>query len=365
LSISVNHESQDVIAFAEQIISLLDEASYTTTYKLAVLIGLMDLVVEQASKDGTLANTITTDQLSEKVIENYWYQVIDYVPLGGLPQQGSSGQAEIVSSIADFRARTNFTSLFSAKIQYQKEYVRLRNKVEKKLIEMPLPRVQYFGRKEQRFIYDIAWSKDQPALMPDVTRYQHGDKSAFDNRIVLKANVANYMVSLNGLLRPLIQRTWVSQVSRMNRLEESKLHDFLFGRDRQIIHQFAPELSSLQQNNCFYCDEKFRTSTNFKPEVDHFIPWARYPNDGLANFVLAHAGCNASKSDHFAAMPHLDKWMIRNMAPSILEELDRIAVDFRWDVRASSSMNIASALYQRLPDNVELWLSKEEFVLKG
>ena len=28
--------------------------------------------------------------------------------------------------------------------------------------------------------------------------------------------------------------------------------------------------------------------------MDHFIPWARYPDDGIENLVLADAGCNGA-----------------------------------------------------------------------
>ena len=37
----------DTIAFAEKVFALLDETRYTTTYKLAVLLGLMDLCMEK------------------------------------------------------------------------------------------------------------------------------------------------------------------------------------------------------------------------------------------------------------------------------------------------------------------------------
>lgn len=355
MSLSNNPEALGAIAFAEQCLSLLDEASYNTTYKFAVLLALMDLVVEKANKDGSLATTLTTRQLAEKVIENYWYHVLTYPALNHQPLQGKSGQAEIISKIYKFREKTAFSSLFFVRQRNQKDYDKLVNQVEKKLIEMPLPRLQYFGKQELRFIYDIAWSVNTPINLRYVTAYQAGKDSCFDNRILLKPNAADYLVNLSGLLRPMIQRSWAMQVAKMNKLEESKLQDFLFGRSRNAIHRFANPLRDLQNNRCFYCESIFKNQPSKTPEVDHFIPWARYPNDALANFVLAHSDCNHSKSDHFAATGYLDKWISRNQNPSDLAQLTVIANNENWELLEQSSINIANTLYSRLPANIELW----------
>src|SRR5205085_8567016 len=43
-------------------------------------------------------------------------------------------------------------------------------------------------------------------------------------------------------------------------------------------------------------------------DVDHFVPWSRYPVDLGHNFVLAHKTCNGAKSDLLAAEEHLQRW---------------------------------------------------------
>jgi 5-methylcytosine-specific restriction endonuclease McrA len=58
---------------------------------------------------------------------------------------------------------------------------------------------------------------------------------------------------------------------------------------------------------CFYCARKFG-----KAEIDHFIPWSRYPRDLVHNLVLAHVECNSKKSDLLASEPHLERWLQRN-----------------------------------------------------
>lgn len=62
----------DAIALAERILQLLDQGSFVSTYKYAVLLGLLDLCLERTSPDGTPPAELTTRELAEKVIELYW-----------------------------------------------------------------------------------------------------------------------------------------------------------------------------------------------------------------------------------------------------------------------------------------------------
>lgn len=355
MSLQQNSEALDAIAFAEKVLALLDQGAFTSTYKFAVLLGLMDLVVEQADSSGTLASVITTRQLADKIIEVYWAHTVAYSPLNAVPKQNTHGQAEIISKVERFREKSQFSTLFKAKRKNYKGYKTLLDNVEKKLIEMPLPRLQYFGQQEQRFIYDIAWDKSIADNLKSVTAYQRQQLSDFDNRIHLAPQVADYLVALNGLLRPLIQRTWALQVARINKLEESKLEAFLFHNKRAAIAQFSEGLSDIQANKCFYCEKHLGSSQKTKPEVDHFVPWARYPNDGLANLVVAHSACNQDKSDHVAAFSHYQHWQERNADARSISAIEEIAEEAQWDVRLSESLNIANTLYGRLDDSVELW----------
>jgi len=92
-------------------------------------------------------------------------------------------------------------------------------------------------------------------------------------------------------------------------LKPPNLTEFLFGRDRNAITTARPVLFDIQQGQCFYCHK----SLNETGEVDHFIPWARYPNDLGHNFVLAHSKCNNAKRDHLAAEQHKERWFEQNI----------------------------------------------------
>ena len=86
------------IAFAERLLALLDEGSFTATYKYAVLLGLLDLCMEGVSAAGLAPDVLTTRQLAEKVIHLYWPHAAPYdrLPTPDVLRQNTSGQAEIV-----------------------------------------------------------------------------------------------------------------------------------------------------------------------------------------------------------------------------------------------------------------------------
>lgn len=349
-------EAIDAIAFAEKVLALLDQGSFTSTYKFAVLLGLMDLVVEQADSSGHLALMVTTRQLAEKIVEVYWAHTVEFMPINAVPRQNTRGQAEIISVVKRFREKSQYATLFKAKRHNTASYQGLLDKVERKLIEMPLPRLQYFGKQEQRFIYDISWDVSIADNLNVVTAYQRKQPSDFDNRIHLAPNVADYLVALNGLLRPLIQRTWALQVAKINHLDEFRLEHYLFESKRAAISQFSEGLSEIQFHNCFYCDKPFGRNQKKRPEVDHFIPWSRYPNDGLANLVVAHSACNLNKSDRIADLQHYMHWKERNSDPKMLGTIEDMATQFQWELRLVESLNIANSLYNRMDGGAELWV---------
>src|SRR5690606_30022220 len=116
-----------------------------------------------------------------------------------------------------------------------------------------------------------------------------------------------YMIQFNGLLRPLIHRQWAGMVARLNRMEEARLERFLFGTTRNALDAVRSGLHELQEGACFYCRSRLSGPT----EVDHFVPWSRYPEDGLANLVLAHDRCNQAKRDFLPATQHVVRWAER------------------------------------------------------
>lgn len=344
--------SDDTIAFAEKVLALLAQGAFTATYKYAVLIGLIDLSLEGYTAAGAPPSMVTTAQLAEVVTRLYWPQVapFDDVP-GGLLRQSTGNAARIVSLVAEARARLGGGGgLSAARAQRTSppEYRALVREIEWKLVEMPLPRLQEFGGRQDRFIYEIEWGKD-------VKRREFNDPARFHNAIRFQPGVSSHLVRLDGLLRPLLYRDWATQVARINRLPTARLTDHLFGVDRMALRPVLPGLRELQRDRCFYCHERLSD-----PEVDHFLPWSRVSLDTIENLVVAHERCNGRKTDHLAAATHVEAWRAR------LDEqhglLTAIANSVKWETSPTRTIGVARALYLPMREGARVWSVRDGLV---
>jgi hypothetical protein len=346
------------IALAERVLAILDQGSFSATYKYALFTAILDLVLEKSTVGGP-PTSLTTRELAEEIVELYWPHASPYEPARRVLRQGggqAEHQAEIVRAIARFRqdaAGAPEELQYRARIAQPKKYEQLVRFVEWKLIEMPIPRLQVMGREEDRFLYEYAW--DYSLKRAPVSAYQDGTRDAFDNRLLLKPGVAEHLVRLNGVLRPIVQREWAVMVASMNGLPEATLETFLFGADRIPLDPVRQPLRELQSNRCFYCDDRIAGPC----EVDHFIPWSRYPDNGLDNLVVAHARCNSSKRDHLAAAEHLERW--RQRTTGLGGALADLGIRLRWDRNSDRSLGVASTLYSRLPAGARLWRAGSDF----
>jgi 5-methylcytosine-specific restriction endonuclease McrA len=359
-----HRDSRGAIAFAEKVLELLDEGRRTATYKFALLLALIDLSLELTKAAGAPPDFVTTRQVAEKIVEIYWHHTLPFaVPRP--PQvlrQNTGRQAEIVSAIERFRERHATDSSvprWESQHGAPEAYERLIGTVEWKLIEMPIPRLQMIGQVHEPFIYEIHW--DTSVQRRIVADYLAG-RGAFDNRLLFRPSVGEYLRQLNGLLRPLIQRRWASMVAQLNRLAESQLDDFLFGVDRIPTMKVRVGLWEIQNGRCFYCET--RVGDLRRTHVDHFIPWARYPDNGLANLVVADTGCNGQKSNSLAAADHVARWSRRFRSESSEQaDLAALATQATWERSDDRTLSVARAIYYRLPDNARLWLRGREFVI--
>ena len=357
-------DQRGTIGFAEKVLELLDEGRYTATYKYAVLLALIDVCLERTHASGAPPDMVTTRQLAEKIVEIYWPHTVPFAGQAAptVLRQNTVGQAEIVSAIMRFRGRhapDPSVPRWQSRVAAPEAYERLVRRIEWKLIEMPLPRLQIMGQSERKFIYEIGW--DQQVERREVARYLGGEASTFDNRVLLKPGVGEYLLQLSGLLRPLIQRRWAAMIGQLNRLEESQLEVFLFGADRTPTGRIRAGLWEIQERRCFYCDTRVQEPA--QGHVDHFVPWSRYPDDSLDNLVVADQRCNSFKSSSLAAAEHLARWAKRVAEGSTeYAQLADLAEQAGWDRHAVRSLSVARAIYLRLPDDSRLWLRGKEFI---
>ena len=253
----------------QDVLQILDDGAFASTYKFAVLLGLIDACVSGAEPDGT--------------------------------------------------GRT---------------------------AEMALPKLQRIGGEHVESLYRIHWTDQKlPAR-------RHGRPVDFDNRILLLPGVASAFVSLSAVLRPFIQQKWTAKVSKLNKLPEHKLDDFLLGCERSSLDPVRDVLATNQDARCFYCDGPL--SNQF--DIDRFLPWSRHPSNDLANLVAADKTCNQKKSDFLPAVDHIAKWRER---PTAL--LQSEAAKLSWTFTPEVELASARALYKPLTKDVRLWRGREVF----
>ncbi len=358
------------VEVAERVLRLLDEGRYTATYKQAVLVALIDLCLESTTKDGAPADSLTTRQLAEKVLALYWphTRVWSAEAGGRILVQNTSGAPTtvergggIVARIRAFREEVEArlpgaTSLALARAACGEEYRQLLDAVEWTLIALPLPRLQRIGERNLEWLYRIGW-RDADEHDPEHVRkplprrgqvraYQRGAASDFDNRLHLEPGVGAAFARLHALLRPYILQHWTAQVVRLNRLHEDDVGGFLFEQEREDTGAVRRPLIELQEGRCFYCS----TPLTGRAHVDHFIPWARHPDNGLHNLVVADERCNGAKRDHLASVEHLSRWRARSVERKA--PLEDIAQRARWDLGEARVLGVARAIYLALPGDI-------------
>lgn len=274
------------LAFLRDLQRLLDEGQFTASYKYALLIALADLSVERTiAPDGTLA--IPLRELAGRFVELYWRHAAPFRGAGVLAQN-TGRQAAVIGAIA--RLHGHLPSLADAR--RARAWDRLVARVGRLLVEMPLWKLQTVGQGKLRFLYEERLTGDA---------------------IVLKPGVARCFRALHGIVQALVQMAWLRYVQRLpqNRPligQGGDLAEFLFGAERNALGAVRAQLLELQRGACFYCGGAVHAGG----EVDHFVPWVRYPRDLGHNFVLAHGRCNGDKSDLLADVPHLERWLARN-----------------------------------------------------
>lgn len=299
--------AEEQLKFITNIQRILDEGSFVATYKFALLMALADYAVEKGDDSGASLQ-LTSSDIAESFAEYYWRQAVPYAhgnlqaPIRVL-KQGTGQQPVVLNRIIDLH------NLFNGSLSTARKDVKvwgtLLNKVATTISQMPLWKLQVLGRSIVPFLYE-----------------QHGS----GNTICLHPGVVYNFRRFYDLIRNLVQGAWIRHVRMLNVdiLGESDITKFLFGAERAMLPGLRVVLKDIQTNNCFYCKGILREGG----EIDHFVPWSRYPLDLGHNFVLAHSVCNRSKRDFLAAPCHLENWQKRNQSygKALAQEFDERSI---------------------------------------
>lgn len=345
------------LRFAEKLLALLDTGRFTATYKFATLVALIDVCVESVDATGTPPQAISARRVGRRVLELFWRHAISYkADLNEARYlRHSTQRGDLVSKVTSFREQHDLgpgVPIELAEQRFPEEFADLEDHVVVTIIRMPLPKLQRFGLgagiTEDRFLYDYSW--------PDEVPEGRVRAKGFDDTLYLQHRAGEWLVRLAGVFRPIVQQRWASFVADRSRdtVEDAWLDEFLFGSTRVALDRVRLPLLDAQERSCFYCGGR---ATPAATEVDHFIPWARHPDNGLHNLVAAHARCNNDKRDSLAATEHLQRWLERTLGSDHTSILSEIGRERRWPFDRERGLGTARAFYLWLPDGTPLWAS--------
>jgi hypothetical protein len=131
--------------FGERLLAVIDEGRRISTYKLAVLLALIDVCAERPNPDGSAPVELPTAVISRRVAELYWPQVRGY-QLGGerlLLKQITASRSAVLGAIAEVASQAGErTSFLQAERRDPAAVSAMVKRVDEVVRNDPLPRLQ-------------------------------------------------------------------------------------------------------------------------------------------------------------------------------------------------------------------------------
>ncbi|WP_188543691.1 HNH endonuclease [Rhodococcoides trifolii] len=341
----------DPLTLGQHLVAVLETGARVATYKLAVLVALLEFCVEHVPEDHDAEVSVDLDDLSARVIALYWRQVRDFD--GHYLRQSSNKVAKIPDAVRDLASSTRSHGreipLDIAARRDPDAYRRTVATVKLVLAQQPLFRLQRVpGRSATAaFLFDDSWLSDKASAR---TIQDHG------NCIVLFPGVCFALARLSALLKPALLIAWVDDVRRMNSYLSETVPDLeghLFGSDRVALQRPREVLTEAFGDRCFYCATRLGPAAH----VDHVLPWSRVGIDGLTNLVLACPRCNTSKSQLLPDRAHVDRALDRGRAV-----LDELAARIEWPSQFDRVRTSARGLYASQPVGSPVWRAPQDIV---
>lgn len=288
------------LEFLTKVERLLSEGRFTSTYKFALLIALTNIAVERGNDSGDKLK-IEIDEIARQYLSLYWNMARPYPRIDTILKQNR-----------DAAKPSKMITLLKNETRYgQSSYERLRvyrasrdglvTETKRTLTKDVLYRLQTIGTTAEstshRFLYE------HPPTAAECATLKH---------LTLKPGVSACLRRMRGVIVALVQARWARWIRENNEglAADRKLEEFLFGANRTNVAVYAERFYELQSGRCFYSGDKLA-----KPnagEVDHFIPWSRYPFDSPFNLVLASRKVNNAIRDQLKPLDWRDRWLQRN-----------------------------------------------------
>jgi hypothetical protein len=287
---------------AEILGRILSRGVTVSPYKFLLIVALLEALPELEVTRGELT-ALPLRHLSERCIRILWPQVLPY--RGQALSNGSvAGDLAAVRWIAGVQEAEPSLSRFLTAGRWAEQRRQLTGDLAWLMAQWPVPRLQTVDGFTTNLLWPVPpeWRERTTGAQsrrPVPKSLFRVDASGLPC-LEMYSGVAELLIRLTPLLRPLAELRWAEVVSDAHVLalpdaDPLALLEHLFPPVSRsgATQQAAPLLRRAQEGRCFWCGRRIRGDGH----VDHVIPWSRTHNDAIENLVLCDLGCNQAKSD--------------------------------------------------------------------
>jgi len=316
----------DTASVIERIIS---HGKKSSTYKLAVLRAIVDFVIEHPAREPRNGfHLIPVIELARRVLSYYWRPALEGIPQGSAPsqriphlvQQLSRSELPIPQiELPDPSAGYPLSLWIQEAILLPDHLVNVLVEVRKTLLEQPIQYIHNVG-DEQSEIFSVLATTGVVTFSASYDDHRKAALSvggalrkatswidlveAEQGYIVLSARSYEEISTLRFWLQDAIILRWARESERFAKGRIAvPVHTFeleIPDRDSDKVHELKGVYRQLGLTHCLYTDAELGRSW----DLDHLLPWSRFPVNLFWNLVPASAEANrgpAGKSDRLPA----------------------------------------------------------------
>jgi alkylhydroperoxidase family enzyme len=323
---------------ATSIERILSQGKKSSTYKLAVLRAVIDFVIEHPAREPRNGfHFIPLVELARRALAYYWRPALEEVPQGSAPTQrlpqlvaelSRSGVTVPRLELPDPAAGYALSLWIQEAKALPAALVATLVEIRKTLLEQPI-----------QYIHNVG--DDQPGIFSILTTsglsfsasYEQHRKAALrvggsmrrarswlalidaeQGYIVLSARSYEEISALRFWLRDAIIIRWARECERFAKGQRAvPIHTFELEapeRDSEKVRAVKAVYRHMGLDHCLYTDEALGDSW----DLDHFLPWSRFPVNLFWNLVPAAPAANRGKAGKSDQLPALSPLLRRRYA---------------------------------------------------
>lgn len=295
--------------FLDHMQQLVLNSALNSTYKLALIMSIVDASLKVSAQ--AVKSEICTIELKDIALEFlriYWPQCRPYPSPSPNVAPGVLHQG--INKKNNLKQSDRILTIVNTAIDRARE-------------EVPSAKVETFEQISRHPLLMKPLVADCLALLKkNPLKYIAADVDFLyelkRDHIELYSSTVILLQRFRPIIKELIESRWLKHIrsnadnaALLGESTSGSLRDFLFDptRGETLENIRSALLDATHDERCFYCGKALKRSST---HVDHFLPFTRYADTRIFNFVLACPSCNASKSNWLVGPGHVDHWVRRN-----------------------------------------------------